>query len=167
MFSRGSTLQLSGGTTSRVARTAGKRVVLAASHFFALRAGRTVIPVAGVAVISAAVCEVVMDFSKRQEEKIKQMITSGAQIKKIAAEIGGGCTWYDVQEFCWESGHMSWQGSKKMISSRLKRFKTASRQSDRQKLAKEIDQSVSYLYYCAKAMRERIVAVEKALSHIK
>ena len=108
-----------------------------------------------------------MDFNKRQKEKIKQMITSGATFKKIVAEIGGECTWNDVQHFCWESGDMSWQGSKKMISNRLKRFKTASRQPDRQKLAKEIDQSVSYLYYCAKEMRARIVAVEKALSQIK
>lgn len=105
-----------------------------------------------------------MDFSKRQKEKIKQMITRGAKMRKIAAEIGGGCTWNDVQQFCWETGYMSWQGSKKMISNRLKQFETASKRSERKKLAKEIDQSVSYLYYYAKEMRAQIVAVQKALS---
>ena len=107
-----------------------------------------------------------MDFSKRQKDKIIHMITKGERMDIIATEIGGNCTWQDIQEFCWETGYMSWQGSKRMISSRLKRFVTATTQIERKKLAEEIDESVSYLYYCAKQMRVRIVAVEKALQKI-
>lgn len=107
-----------------------------------------------------------MNFTDRQKNKIIHLITKGEKMEKIASDIGGKCTWQDVQEFCWASGYMSWQGSKKMISSRLKRFENASTKAERKKLAKEIDRSISYLYYCAKEMRSRIVDVEKALKQI-
>jgi len=108
-----------------------------------------------------------MSFSKKQKEKIEHMIMKGEKMDKIAKEIGGNCTWQDIQQYCWDSGAMSWQGSKKMISTRLKKFKTATTQANRELLAEEIDESVSYLYYCAKQMRERIMAVEHALQKIK
>ena len=107
-----------------------------------------------------------MDFTDRQKAKITKMITRGERMEAIANEIGGNCTWQDIQRFCWESGDMSWQGSKKMISNRLNRFKAAGTQAERERLATEIDEAVSYLYYCAKGMRNRIVAIEKALKHI-
>ena len=94
------------------------------------------------------------------------MITKGEKMETIAKAIGGKCTWKDIQRFCWQTGYMSWRGSKKMISNRLKRFETAGKQAERKELAKEIDESVSYLYYCTKEMRHRIIAVEKALKHI-
>jgi hypothetical protein len=108
-----------------------------------------------------------MNFTKRQKDKIVHMIGKGDKMETIAREIGGNCTWQDIQQFCWETGWMSWQGSKKMISTRLKKFKTASTQSTRAQLAKEIDESVGYLYYCAKQMRDRIVNVERALKLIR
>lgn len=108
-----------------------------------------------------------MQFSDRQKEKIEQMIMNGEKMETIAREIGGGCTWQDIQKYCWESGAMSWQGSKKMISNRLKGFKTATTQSRREQLAAEIGRSVNYLYYCAKQMRQRILEVEQALQKIK
>ena len=107
-----------------------------------------------------------MKFTDRQQDKIVHMITKGERMDKVAAEIAGNCTWQDIQQFCWETGYMSWQGSKKMISNRLKRCFTATTQNERKKLAEEIDESVSYFYYCAKQMRARIVAVEKALQKL-
>ena len=108
-----------------------------------------------------------MQFTDRQREKIEHMIMKGEKMDAIAQEIGGNCTWQDIQQYCWESGAMSWQGSKKMISNRLKKVKTATTQGERERLSAEIDESVSYLYYCAKQMRERILAVETALRKIK
>jgi DNA-binding ferritin-like protein (Dps family) len=108
-----------------------------------------------------------MQFTTRQRDKIEHMIMKGEKMETIAQEIGGNCTWQDIQQYCWESGAMSWRGSKKMISNRLKKFKTATTQQERETLADEIDESVSYLYYCAKQMRERILAVEGALRKIK
>ena len=107
-----------------------------------------------------------MDFTDRQKTKITQMITRGEKMDAIAQVIGGNCTWQDIQQFCWESGYMSWRGSKMMISIRLKRFKAAGTQAERERLAAEIDEAVNYLYYCAKEMRSRIVTIEKALKHI-
>jgi len=107
-----------------------------------------------------------MDFNDKQKTKIIQMITKGEKMHAIAREIGGDCAWQDIQRFCWESGDMSWQGSKRMISNRLNRFKAAGTQAERKRLATEIDEAVSYLYYCAKEMRSRIVAIEKDLKHI-
>jgi len=108
-----------------------------------------------------------MTFSNKQKQKIEHMIMKGEKMENIAKEIGGNCTWQDIQSYCWESGAMSWRGSKKMISNRLKKFKTATTQANREQLANEIEESVSYLYYCAKQMRERIMAVENALQKIK
>ncbi|OGO04822.1 MAG: hypothetical protein A2Y91_06100 [Chloroflexi bacterium RBG_13_54_8] len=108
-----------------------------------------------------------MQFSDKQKKKIERMIMKGEKMEAIAKEIGGSCTWQDIQEYCWDSGAMSWQGSKKMITNRLNKFKTTTIQADRQQLADEIDESVSYLYYCAKQMRERILAVENALQKIR
>jgi len=107
-----------------------------------------------------------MEFSSEQKTKITLIITKGEKMHKIARTIGGNCTWQDIQRFCWETGYMSWQGSKKMVSTRLKHFALARTKAERQKLAKEIDRATSYLYYCAKEMRTRIVAIEKALKHI-
>ena len=107
-----------------------------------------------------------MDFTDKQKTKITLMITKGEKMDVIAKVIGGNCTWQDIQQFCWESGSRSWQGSKRMISTRLKLFKAAGTQAERERLAAEIDEAVSYLYYCAKEMRTRIVAIEKALKHI-
>lgn len=107
-----------------------------------------------------------MNFTKKQKEKIIHRITKGEKLETIARAIGGGCTWKDIQEFCWETGYKSWQGSKKMISNRLKLFANATTQTERKRLAKEIDKEASYLYYCAKVIRDRIVAVEKALKNI-
>lgn len=107
-----------------------------------------------------------MPFSDREKTKIIHMITNGEKMHKIAQAIGRNCTWQDVQQFCWVTGYMSWQGSKTMVSNRLKRFALARTKREREKLAKEIDEATSYLYYCAKEMRTRIIAVEKALKHI-
>lgn len=108
-----------------------------------------------------------MTFTGKQKEKIKHMIMKGERMKKIAKEIGVNCTWQDIQRYCWESGAMSWQGSKKMISNRLKKFKNATTQASREQLANEIKDSVSYLYYCVKQMRELIKSVESALQKMK
>lgn len=108
-----------------------------------------------------------MTFVDKQKEKIEHMIMKGEKMEKIAKEIGGNCTWQDIQRYCWESGAMSWQGSKKMISNRLKKFQIATKKAYREQLANEIKNSVSYLYHCAKQMRKRIMAVEHALQKIK
>jgi len=85
----------------------------------------------------------------------------------ISQAIGGGCTWKDIQEYCWQSGSMSWQGSKKIISNCLKKFPTAGTADERKALAAKIDERARYLYYLGKEMRDRVLEFEKAFEKIK
>ncbi len=108
-----------------------------------------------------------MKFTSVQKSKIESLIKKGQTMHTIATTIGGGCTWTDIQEYCWQSGTMSWQGSKKIISNSLKKFQTAGTAAERGKLADRIDEQVAYLYYLGKEMRDRLVEVEKALDKIR
>jgi hypothetical protein len=102
-----------------------------------------------------------MEFTNEEQDKIANLITKGEKFQVIAKKIGGGCSWQDIQAFCWQSGNMSWQGSKKMISSRLKKLATAGTRAEREQLAAAIRERVDYLYYCARGMKEKIDAFEK------
>jgi hypothetical protein len=107
-----------------------------------------------------------MKFTSDQAAKIANLINKGEKFHVIAKKLGGGCTWQDIQAFCWQTGEMSWQGSKKMISSRLKKLPTATTRPAREQLAKEIAERVDYLYYCAKDMKERLDTFEKAATNL-
>jgi hypothetical protein len=103
-----------------------------------------------------------MEFTQEQQDKIANLITSGNKFQLVAKKIGGGCTWQDIQAFCWQSGNMSRQGSKKMVSSRLKKLANAGTRAEREQLTAEIKERVDYLYYCARDMKDKIRAFEKA-----
>ena len=107
-----------------------------------------------------------MQFTDVQAAQIAGMINKGEKFYVIAKKIGKGCTWQDIQAFCWQTGEMSWRGSKKMISSRLNRLPTASTRQEREQLASEIAKRVDYLYNCAKAMKDRLDALEKAAAKL-
>ena len=107
-----------------------------------------------------------MTFTLEEEDKIANLINKGEKFQVIAKKVGRGCTWQDIQAFSWESGNMSWQGSKKMISSRLKRLATAGTRAEREKIATEIKERVDYLYYCARDMKDKLAAFEKAASRL-
>src|SRR5438067_438666 len=102
-----------------------------------------------------------MQFTDTQAAQIVSMINKGEKFYVIAKKIAGGCTWQDIQAFCWQTGEMSWQGSKKMISSRLKKLPTATTKQEREQLGQEIAQRVDYLYYCAKDMKDRLDQYER------
>lgn len=108
-----------------------------------------------------------MNFSESQKKKRESMIKKGKTMYEIAESIGGGCTWTDIQGYCWQSGTMSWQGSKKIISNALKKLPSAGTAVERTKLVEKIDTQVRYLYYLGKEMRDRIAEVEKALEKIR
>lgn len=108
-----------------------------------------------------------MTFSESQKAKVESLIKKGEAMYNIAQAIGGGCTWKDIQEYCWQSGTMSWQGSKKIISNCLKKLPTAGTADERRALAIKIDGQAKYLYYLGKEMRDRVLEVEKALEKLK
>ena len=85
----------------------------------------------------------------------------------IAQAIGGNCTWTDVQVYCWQTGKMSWQGSKTIITNSLKKLPTATTEKERKDLAETIKKNVNYLYYLGKGMRGRVVEITKLLKKIE
>jgi len=107
-----------------------------------------------------------MQFTDDQAAQIVGMINRGEKFYVIARKIGKGCTWQDIQAFCWQKGEMSWQGSKRMISTRLNRLPTAGQREEGERLAEEIRQRVHYLYHCAKAMKDRLDVLEKAVAKV-
>jgi hypothetical protein len=108
-----------------------------------------------------------MEFTPQEQESIIALIKKGDRFDKVAKAIGGHCTWQDVQAFCWQTKQWSWQGSKKVISTRLQSLRSATKREDRENLAAEIDERVSYLYNCAKEMKARIDEIEKFLAKYK
>jgi hypothetical protein len=107
-----------------------------------------------------------MNFTPEEEQKIANLINKGEKFQVIAKKIGRGSTWQDIQAFSWQSGNNSWQGSKKMISSRLKRLATAGTRAEREQITKEIKGRVDYLYNCARDMKDKLGAFEKAASKL-
>ncbi len=108
-----------------------------------------------------------MEFTQEEQKKIIGLIKKWNRFDKIAKAIGGHCSWQDIQEFCWKTKQWSWQGSKKMITTRLKKLRTATKQEYRGALTEEIDERVNYLYNCAKEMKARIDDFEKFISKYK
>ena len=104
-----------------------------------------------------------MALTKQQQETIDRMIMAGKTFDAVAKELGGNVSWVDIQQYAWESGNMSWQGSMKMISTRLKKLRTATKESERVKLGNEVQARAKYLYNCAKAMRDKLEKIEKVM----
>jgi hypothetical protein len=66
-----------------------------------------------------------------------------------------------IQKLLWQSGTLPWQGAKKIITTRLKKVKTAGTRAEREQLADEIKEQVDYLYYAAKELQARWNKVKK------
>jgi len=104
-----------------------------------------------------------MALTTQQQETIDSMIMAGKTFDPVTKELGGNVTWVDIQRYTWESGNMSWQGSMKMISTRLKKLRTATKERERANLAEEIRARAKYLYNCVKAMRGKLEKIKKAV----
>ena len=104
-----------------------------------------------------------MALTKQQQETIDRMIMAGKTFDAVAKELGGNVSWVDIQQYAWESGKMSWQGSKNIISRRLKRLADAGTRDERIKIASEVKERVDYLYNCAKAMRYKLEKIERVV----
>ncbi|MEI6614664.1 MAG: hypothetical protein WCL37_07185 [Chrysiogenales bacterium] len=108
-----------------------------------------------------------MVFNELQKQKIESLIKKGVSMYAIAQAIGGNCTWTDIQIYCWQTGKMSWLGSKRIITNSLNKLTTATTENERKKLAETINKNVKYLYYLGKEMRNRVVEITKLLKKIE
>ncbi|MCB9357514.1 MAG: hypothetical protein H6505_02985 [Calditrichaeota bacterium] len=94
-------------------------------------------------------------LTRNEEHVVIEMITQGETFDKIAAKLDNKHNWTVIQEYCWSTDKMSWQGSKKMISNRTKKL-SANASREQLVMLQEIDQRVQYLYNCAKAMKQKL-----------
>ncbi len=92
-----------------------------------------------------------------QKKRISRMAQDGRSIVEIADKhkLDYGI----VQAVLWQQGTLSLQGSKSLISRRLRSLKTATRQDERARLVEDVQAQVDYIYYAARqlqAQRDRI-----------
>ena len=105
-----------------------------------------------------------MALTARQKRRIEKMAREGITFSFISKIIFGDFEHYDeILYHCWETGCLSWQGAKKMISIRLKRISLANLpQLAKMQAIKEISEYVEYLYQCGKALQQKLDKIREA-----
>ena len=102
-------------------------------------------------------------ISKTDAPAVEKMITAGSTFDEIVKKFGGKYHWTDVQAYAWGSGKMSWRGSKKMISTRLKKLRAKATLPSDQAAIDEINVRITYLYNCARALQAKLEAIQKVV----
>ena len=99
---------------------------------------------------------------KTKKSRISKMAMSGRSIVEIAErhKLDYGV----VQAVLWEQGTLSLQGSKSLISRRLRSLRAATRQEDRATLVRDVQAQVDYIYYAAKRLQAQREKVRKSVS---
>ncbi len=104
----------------------------------------------------------VASLPKAQKTRISRMALSGRSIVEIAErhKLDFGV----VQAVLWEQGTLTLQGSKSLISRRLRSLRAATRQEDRAALVRDVQAQVDYIYYAAKRLQAQREKVRKTVS---
>ena len=104
----------------------------------------------------------VANLPKAQKNRISRMALSGRSIVEIAEKhkLDFGV----VQSVLWEQGTLTLQGSKSLISRRLRSLRAAGRQEDRATLVRDVQAQVDYIYYAAKQLQAQREKVRKTVS---
>lgn len=105
-----------------------------------------------------------MAISKADSDRMRRLAREGKRISKIRSEDFPGLTYADVYGEVYGGGDRSAQGAKKMISSRLRAVASAESKEERQRLAREIDDLVDYLYENHKQNQQKIQRIRAALA---
>ena len=69
-----------------------------------------------------------------------------------------------VQALLWEQGTLPWQGSKAIITRRLRSLRTATRQEQRAELVDDVQEHVDYLYYAARQLQAQLDKVKRTIA---
>ncbi len=104
-------------------------------------------------------------FTKIQKKRIERMASEGKPFSDIVYAITKSYDRYwEVYEHCWRSGCLSWVGTKRMITNRLKKLqKKRLSEDERKNLIEEIRGYVNYLYYQGKMLHEKVKRVRRAI----
>jgi len=100
-------------------------------------------------------------LSSSTRKRIRARIARGESISSICGALGQ--EYAVVARFCWREGILPWQGAKRYITLRVNRLKQARRQTDREQLAREIQEQVDYIYYAAKELTLQKEKAKKSL----
>ncbi len=101
-------------------------------------------------------------LSKARKNQISRMAMSGRSIVEIAEKYN--LDYGVVQTVLWEQGTLSLQGSKSLISRRLRSLRAATRQQDRAALVRDVQVQVDYIYYAAKRLQAQREKVRKSVN---
>ena len=98
-----------------------------------------------------------MELSAIEIEKAKQMGDAGRTIAQISKELGVDywLVWNHVR---------SWQGTKWVITNRLKQLAKEQDHADRERMVNEIAECVDYLYYQGKQLGSQVERARKVLN---
>lgn len=103
-------------------------------------------------------------ITKDDAAQIEKMITAGSTFDEIVKKLKNRYHWTEIQAYAWGSGKMSWRGSKKMISTRLKKLRGKMTSSQDQASIDEINMRITYLYNCARALQTKLEAIQKVVA---
>ena len=101
-------------------------------------------------------------LSAEKRQKLIDGAVAGESINEMSKRLG--VEFSVAQRLLWQSGTLPWQGSKTIITRRLRSLRTACRRSDRNKLAKDVEEQVAYLYYAAKRQQDHLPKVKNLLA---
>lgn len=101
-------------------------------------------------------------LSAEKRQKLIDGAVAGESITEMSKRLG--VEFSVAQRLLWQSGTLPWQGSKTIITRRLRSLRTACRRSDRNKLAKDVEEQVAYLYYAAKRQQDHLPKVKNLLA---
>jgi len=100
-------------------------------------------------------------LASNTRKRIRDRIARGESISSICEALSQD--YAVVARFCWREGILPWQGAKRYITLRVNRLKQARRQTDREQLAREIQEQVDYIYYAARELTLQKERAKKSL----
>lgn len=107
----------------------------------------------------------VNDKIKALSDDIKQELIDGAVAGKSIIEMSRkfSVKYSVVQTLLWQSGTLPWQGSKVIISRRLRSLRAATKRPDRDRLVGELKEQVDYLYTAARRLQRQLDKVKNVV----
>ena len=93
---------------------------------------------------------------------VRQKLIDGAVAGESITEMSKrlGVEFVVAQRWLWRSGTLPWQGAKNIITRRLRSLRTAGKQTDRNRLIKDVEEQVVYIYYAARRQQDQLAKVE-------
>ena len=107
----------------------------------------------------------VNDMVNALSDDVRQELIDAAIAGKSITEMSRSLNveYHVVQRLLWQSGTLPWQGAKVIISRRLRSLRAAARRDDRDRLVREVEEQVDYLYYAARQLKDKFDKVKNVV----